>query len=263
MRRPPFDDVRVRQAMSYAFPKQRIIEQVFYGLGTPVLSDVPPSSQYLNTELEPYAFNLDKARALLTAAGWKDADGSGTLAKTINGVSHPFKFEIKCYADSPDWDNALLIYRNELAKIGVNMVARPEEWKELMRVYEDKDFEAIVGGWAMGVDLDYFQLWHSSQADLQGGSNICGFKNPELDALADELRLTFDTPRRIAIVKQLQAILNREQPYTFFRSGEGIFVWQNHGPPAKDRYLDGVDYGFEHLSPMYSTKPLYWHFRNE
>jgi peptide/nickel transport system substrate-binding protein len=263
MRHPPFDDIKVRQAMSYAFPKKRIIEQVFYGLGTSVLSDVPPGSQYLNTELEPYEFDLDKARALLAEAGWKDVDGSGLLSKTIDGVSHPLKFEIKCYADSPDWDNALLIYRNELSKIGVSMTARPEEWKELMRVYEDKDFEAIVGGWATGVDMDYFQLWHSSQADVQGGSNTVGFKNPEVDALASQLRLTFDTAERIAIVKKLQAIINHEQPYTFFRSSENIFVWQNKGSPARDRYLDGVDYGLDHLSPMFNTKSLYWHFRSE
>jgi len=263
MRHAPFDDVRVRQAMSYAFPKLRIINQVYYGLGTPVLSDVPPGSQYLNTDLEPYAFNLGKARALLAAAGWTDADGTGVLSKVIDGHAQKFIVKVKYIANRPEWDNALALYKTELSKVGVELDLLPLEWKELMRVYESKDFEAVVGGWSMGLDIDYFQLWHSSQADVQGGSNTCGFKDPEVDRLAEKLRETFDTAERIAIVKQLQQIINQQQPYTFFRSGEGIFVWQNKGPPAQDRYLDGVVYGLDHLNPLFNRTPLYWHFRND
>ncbi len=261
MRHPPFDDIRVRQAMSYAFPKKRIIDQVFNGLGKPVLSDVSPDSQYYNRELEPYDFDLEKARAILDQAGWTVSADNPIRSKEINGKTVMLSATIKYLSNIPEWDNTLAIYANELKRIGVELKPMSMEWKSLMRVYEDKDFDAIVGGWLMGVDIDFFQLWHSSQADLQGSSNMCGVKDPELDKLADQLRLTFDTNERIAIARKVQAILNRLQPYTFFRATEGVFAWQNSGPPSPGTYLDGVTWSLDHLPPVYSRSRNYWHFR--
>lgn len=263
MRREPFNDKRVRQAMSHALPKERIIRDVFFGLGQPVLSDVPPGSQYQNTDLKPYEFDLDKAKALLAEAGWKDTDGDGILDHTTNGVKRDFRFIMKYFANTPTFDNLLLIYKNELRKIGIDMDPKPYEWKELMRVYEDKDFDAVVGQWQMDWDMDYYQLWHSSQAEVQGGSNHCGFVNKRVDDLAIKLRETFETQERVAIVKEIQAIIHDEQPYTFLISSEGILVWQNRGRSAKDQYLDGVDQSLDLLHPLTRTvdRRMYWHFR--
>ncbi len=262
MRHAPFNDKRVRQAMSFAFPKDRIIKEVFYGLGQPVLSDVHPDSQYCNKDLKPFTFDLAKAKTLLAEAGWTDSDGDGILDKTTDGVKKSFSFTIKYIANRPEYDNTLMIFSNELRKIGIEMKPSPFEWKELMRVLEDKDFDAVVGAWQMDWDIDYFQLWHSSQVDLQGSSNHCGFANKEVDELADKLRTTFDTAERVAIAKRIQAIIAEEQPYTFFRSGEGIFCWQNQGAPAKDRYLDGISQGLDQLNPLVNRSRLFWHFRN-
>jgi peptide/nickel transport system substrate-binding protein len=263
MRRPPFDDKNVRKAMSHAFPKDRIIAEVFFGLGLPVLSDVPPGSQYENTQLKPYVFDLERAKALLTESGWKDSDGDGIIDKTIGGMKKDFRFTIKYIANVPEYDSMLLIYKNELRKIGIEMELKTFEAKEMMRISEDRDFECELGGWQMDWDIDYFQLWHSSQAEQQGGSNNCGFVNKRVDELAVKLRETFETPERIAIVKEIQAIIHEEQPYTFFRSAEGILVWQNKGKPAKETYLDGVEESLDRLHPLIKTvdRRMYWHFR--
>lgn len=258
MRRPPFDDRRVRQAMSLAFPRERIIKDVFMGLGQPVESDVHPDSQYCNRELKPWAFDPARAARLLAEAGWTDSDQDGVLDREIKGERRQLSFEVKYYANSPEWDNTLAIYRNELRRIGVDMQPKTYQWKELLRVYEDKDFAAIVGGWAMDWDIDYYQLWHSSQVDIQSSSNHCGFADPRVDTLAEKLRLTFDTKERIAIVKEIQAIIHEAQPYTFFRSGEGIFCWQNAG---RGRALDGVDEGLDLFHPLVNRSRLLWRFR--
>ena len=261
VRRPLFSDKRVRQALSHALPKERIINEVFFGLGQPVLSGVHPDNQYANKDLAPYTFDLARAQALLAEAGWSDSDGDGTLDKEIDGKRQPFRFVMKYYADSPEWDNTLLIFKNELRRIGIDMTPTPLQWKELVRVYEDKDFDAVVGGWRMGWDIDFFQLWHSTQADVQGGSNHCGFKHARVDELADKLRATFETAERIVIAKEIQAILHEEQPYTFFRSSEGIFAWQNHGKQATELYLKGVTEALDTLHPLANRAAAYWYFR--
>ena len=174
---------------------------------------------------------------------------------------------IKYGANNPTADNMLLIYKNELRKLGIDLEPKPFEWKEMMRVYEDKDFDAALGAWQMDWDIDYFQLWHSSQAEVQGGSNHCGFVNARVDELAIKLRETFETPARIVIAKELQAIIHEEQPYTFFASSEGILVWQNRARPgqegAKELYLDGVGESLDKLHPLIRTtdRRMYWHFR--
>ncbi len=263
MRRDYFSDKRVRKAMSYALPKDRIIKDVFFGLGVPVLSDVAPGTQYENTELKSYTFDLEKAKALLAEAGWKDSDGDGILDRTTNGVKHDFRFTMKYGANISTLENMMLIYKDELRKIGIDMVPKPFEWKEMMRVFEDKDFDAVLGSWQMDWDIDYFQLWHSSQSEVQGGSNHCGFVNQRVDELALKLRETFDVSARIAIAKELQAIIHEEQPYTFFTSPENILIWQNRGSPKKDFYLDGVDQSLDQLHPLTRTvdRRMFWNFR--
>jgi ABC-type transport system substrate-binding protein len=262
MRTPLFKDKRVRQAMSYAFPKERIIKEVYNGLGQPVLSDVHPDSAYYNHDLKPFAFDLDASRKLLADAGWSDTDGDGILDHDEGGARKPLRFSVKYYKDAPEWDSTLLIFRDELRKLGVDLQLKTLEFPELMRVYEDKDFDAVVGIWGMDWDVDYFQLWHSSQVDVPQSSNHCGFANKRLDELADKLRLTFDTAERIAIAKECQAILNEEQPYTFFMNPHAVLCWHDHGPPAKDLYLDGVAQGLDTLHPLVNRSRLFWHFRN-
>jgi peptide/nickel transport system substrate-binding protein len=263
LRREPFNDKRVRQAMSHALPKERIIKDVFFGLGIPVLSDVAPGTQYANTELKPYAFDLERAKTLLAEAGWKDSDGDGVLDRMINGTKKDFRFVMKYMANTSTYDNMMLIYKNELRKIGIEMIPRPIEWKEIMRSVEDRDFEALMSGWQTDWEIDYFQLWHSSQAEVQGGSNHGGFVNARVDELAVKLRETFDTPARIAIAKELQAIIHEEQPYTFLTSAESILIWQNKGKPAKGQYLDGVDESLDQLHPLTRTvdRRMFWNFR--
>ncbi len=272
LRRAPFDDKRVRQAMAHIFPKSRIIRDVYFGLGQSILADAHPDTPYYHRDLKPFRNDAKLARDLLTAAGWVDSDGDGLLDKTINGQKVKFSFTIKYYANSPEWDNALGIFRNELKKFGIECKPTPLEWKELLRVYEDKDFDAVTGGWQKGWDLDYYQTWHSSQAEVQSGSNHCGFKNARVDELAEKLRLIFPIPERIAICKEIQAILHEEQPYLFFRSAEAVVVWQNL-PPAgssdRERWLDGVVRGLDEYHPLmvwnskyYVKDRRYWHLRN-
>ena len=262
-RRPMFADVKTRQAMTHAFPKERIIRDIFMGLGQPVLSDVHPDSSAYDATLKPLDFDLEISKKLLAEAGWKDSDGDGLLDREIGGKRVPFRFTVKYYANSPEWDNTLAIYRTELKRIGIEMDTTPQEWKELIRVYEDRDFDAVVGSWQMSFDLDFYQLWHSSQIDTPGGSNHCAFSDPQVDALAVQLREEFDADKRLAITRQIQQRIHSLQPYTFFMSSKSIFTWQNHRPPGsteQGRYLDGVEWGLDHLHPLKSRTPLTWFF---
>ncbi|MDA3960790.1 MAG: ABC transporter substrate-binding protein [Planctomycetota bacterium] len=259
MRRPLFSDRRVRQALSHAFPKQRIIDEVFFGLGQPAVGNVHPDSAYFNDQLKDYDFDLDRAQELLFQAGWEDSNGDGLLDKTIDGTSVPFSFKVKYYANSPEWDRTLGVYQAQLRKLGIEMTPLPLEWKLLVRVYEDRDFDAVGGGWRMSYEVDFEQLWHSKYAEEPRSSNHCGFADPEADKLAEELRVTFDLEERKRVARAFQAIIHREQPYTFFRTGEGVFAWHNRSTDSAN--LGGVVDALETLHPFYNRDSSYWYIK--
>jgi peptide/nickel transport system substrate-binding protein len=260
MRRPLFADRRVRQALTMALPKARIIREVYAGLGRPVLADVLLESEAYNRDLKPYPYDLKRARALLAEAGWADGDGDGLLERTVDGQRQEFSFTLTYSQHAPELDAALAIYRDELRKIGIALTTRTLEWKDLMRVYEDRDFDASVGAWRMSFDLNFHQLWHSSQADEPGGSNHCGFRNDRVDELSDRLRTLFDPTDRLAVAREIQAIIHEEQPYTFLWQAETIVTWQARPAPGQPRepgrYLSGVVEGLDGLHPLYAFRSL-------
>ena len=223
----------------------------------PMHRDNPDFNEDLLTA--DFTFDLDKAQALLSEAGWADTDNDGWLDKEINGQRTPFTFTLRYYANSPEWDNTLIIYKDVLKEIGVNMHAESYEWKTLLTYYQNFDFDAVSGGWRVsGLSTDFMQLWHSKFANQPGSSNLTGFINERVDELATKLRETFNVEERRAIAHEVQAIIHEEQPYTFFRTPEVVRIWHTDGPMK----LEGVKHGLEHFHPLYSTSSLWWHMPN-
>lgn len=74
--KPPFDDIRVRQAMEHAVDRRAIVDGVFFGIGEPVAQYLPPDHWANNPDVSPddprYNYDPDKARALLAEAGYPD-----------------------------------------------------------------------------------------------------------------------------------------------------------------------------------------------
>ena len=81
LKHSPLDDVRVRQAMSYAIDRQDIAEHVLYNVGEAAAGPFLPTMIWANKSLKPYTRDLKKAGELLTAAGWVDTDGDGIREK--------------------------------------------------------------------------------------------------------------------------------------------------------------------------------------
>jgi peptide/nickel transport system substrate-binding protein len=78
---PRLADVRVRQALLYAVDRKAIIDRLLYGHGIVLNTLLHPESYVYPDDLEPYAYNPEKAKALLAEAGWKDSDGDGIVEK--------------------------------------------------------------------------------------------------------------------------------------------------------------------------------------
>lgn len=88
----------------------------------------------------------------------------------------------------------------------------------MLKIKDEYGFDAIALSWAGGsVDPDPKQIWHSSSA-VKGGSNFVGYKNPEVDKLIDEARITADRKRRVQLLQKTYQVIAEDVPYLFMFS---------------------------------------------
>jgi len=219
--RPLFADKRVRRAMTYAFDRARILESVFVGLGEITTHPYVAGASYVDPSIKPYPFDLQMAKKLLAEAGFTDSDGDGLLDKKLrpgDTKPTPFEFTLLMSASSPEAAAMANIFREDLLKIGVKMNLDAAEWSLMLKRMEEKSFDAHTGAWLMNFDVDLYQIWHSSQADVPKGSNRIGFRNKAADKIIEELRITFDPAKRTELLQAFHRLVHEEQPYTFFKT---------------------------------------------
>jgi ABC-type transport system substrate-binding protein len=224
--RPMFADKRVRRAMTHAFDRQRIIDNVYVGLASMAVGPYPSDSPNNDPDIKPIPFDLEAAKKLLAEAGWADTDGDGLLDKELHagdGKRSPFEFRLNWVAGQKELESTAKIFAEDLLKIGVKMQVEPLEWSLLQKRKDERQFDAVTLSWMLTWVTDLYQIWHSSQADLPKGSNAVGFRNKEADKIIEELRITFDKDARIRLLRAFHRLVHEEQPYTFFLSRKKVY----------------------------------------
>ena len=217
LKRKPFDDVRVRQAINFAIDKQEIIDGVLLGLGEPVASPYKPGTRWSNPNLQPYPYNPIKARALLREAGFADTNGDGILEKD----GKPFSFEILTNQNKEREMTAVLIQRR-LKEVGIEVNIRVLEWASFLgRFIKPKQFDAVVLGWSLSLDPDQYGIWHSSQ-QAPGQFNFISYSNPQADKLLEAGRIELNPDKRMKIYHAFSKILLEDSPVIYLSAGYGL-----------------------------------------
>jgi peptide/nickel transport system substrate-binding protein len=206
-----FADRRVRQAISALTDVPRVIDEIMLGYAEQAVSPFSPRSPQHDPELVPQPASIERALALLAEAGYEDRNGDGVLE---NPAGERFEFELVFFQDNEDTRRMVLFLRDLYARAGIIMRPRPTEWSVMIENLQRKDFDAITLAWTSGVEVDIFQMFHSTQS-MEGGDNFINYANPELDRLIDAARAEVDEERRMKIWRQAERVLVEDQPYTF------------------------------------------------
>lgn len=216
-----FADKRVRQAMTYLIDRDRVNRDIFLGYAETAISPFSPRSKQHDPKLKPRPYDLEKGIALLKEAGYEDRDNNGVLE---NEAGEPFEVEVTYFQGNEDTQRMILLIKDLFAKAGVKLIPSPQEWPVMLELLDKKDYEAITLGWTSGIETDIFQMFHGSQAKTNG-DNFINYKNPELDKLIDEARVTVDPEKRMPLWQQAEAVMYEDQPYTFlFRRKSLAFI---------------------------------------
>jgi ABC-type transport system substrate-binding protein len=215
MRRKPFDDRRVRQALSMAIDVNKIIEYVIYNQGERITGPFPTQTDFYNHDIKPIPYDPEGALRLLAEAGWH-RNAEGWLEK--NGQRLQFKLITN---NGNDIRKAILaIAQDSWKQIGIDVRTDLLEWSVFIQERVNKmDFDALVLGWSMGIDPDLYQIWHSSQTGPHQ-LNFVGFKNKEADDLIIKIRQEYNHDQQVQYCHRLHEIIAYEQPYTFLYVGK-------------------------------------------
>ncbi len=208
---PLFQDKKVRQALTHLVDREKILRDVYYGLGRITTGPFFMDTAYYDKSIQPLPFSVGEAKRLFAEAGWKDTDDDGILDKD----GKKFEFTILSVSSNEIQQRMVPIIKEDMAKAGVVMNISTLEWSVYIQRLENKSFDVCTLGWAMGFESDPYQLWNSTEADKPASSNHISFRNKEADRLIEEIRVCFDMDKRIELCHKFHRLLHEEQPYTF------------------------------------------------
>lgn len=211
LRRPLFQDRRIRQAIACAIDQRELIDGVLLGLGQPATGPFKPGTWPYNPEVRRYPYDPERARALLAEAGWRDGDGDGIIDRD----GEPFAFTLLINQGNDTRVKTGEIVQRRLKEVGIDVKLRVIEWAAFLKDFVNPgNFDVVILGWTIPPDPDGYDIWHSSKT-RPGELNFIGFSNAEVDALLEQGRHTLDQAARKKIYDRFQEILAEEQPYTF------------------------------------------------
>ena len=223
LRRPMFQDLRVRQALAHAVNIDQMIRYVLYGYGTQSTGIFTPEMWFFNPDVQPLAYDPEKAKQLLEAAGWvpgpdgvRVKDGKRFAFTLITNNGNVIRSDI-----------ATLVQEN-LRAVGIQVTVEMYEWAVFLKRFVNQgEFDAVVLGWALGQGFDQFQIWHSTQTEPER-LNMVGYQSKEADRLLESVREEFDRAEIIRQCGELQQLIYADQPYLFLFVPEGTSVmWKD------------------------------------
>lgn len=235
MRRPPFDDIRVREALGLTLDFKWLNDNLFYGLYHQVNSYYPNSllaatgepdaaqnallTPYKDT-LPPSVFgpvtqppqsgspdimreNLRKADELLKAAGWIVKDGKRINAKT----GAPFTFEV--LLGSPDDEKLALSFTRGLKRLGITANVRVLDAAAFLGRLNDYDYDMVLYYWmsTLSPGTEQILYWGCEAAKQPARWNYAGICEPAIDGLASQIAAATSRDDLVSTVRALDRVL--------------------------------------------------------
>lgn len=227
-KRPLFQSRKVRQAMTYAINRPRLIREIMEGKGNELSCPFSFYSEAYDKALEPYPFDLDKAKALLKEEGFEDYDGDGVLEKRTGEGEIKCAFTLTYFVKNSVTKAFCEAIATQLKEIGVLCNLNGVDIADISAIINDKDFDAYYLAWAKSAPPeDLSQLWHSSGASVKGSSNTIGFVNAEVDKIIHELEYEYVPAKRTELYHRFDRIFYDEQPYTLLYSPISSLLYKN------------------------------------
>jgi peptide/nickel transport system substrate-binding protein/oligopeptide transport system substrate-binding protein len=226
--RPPFSDVRVRQAVCYAIDRNKFLRDVYGGIAERAVGPIPPGVLGYDASEGGYAFDPERARALLEEAGYNDG------------------FETEIWWPQSVNQNVECL-KEDLAAVGIRAELRYVVQDEMQRALRLHLVPIAGRDWyADYPDPDNFTyvLFNSRNRELF----ITTYSNEEIDRLTDEARSIMDREQRETLYREVSRLLLEDAPCAFLAHRRSFVAHRAN--------LEGVTLHL--LSPFVSPRDLWF-----
>ncbi|MGE0714934.1 MAG: ABC transporter substrate-binding protein [Alphaproteobacteria bacterium] len=188
--RKPFDDIRVRRAISHALDRKAIIDGAMFGYGTPIGSHFPPHHPAYVDLTGRYPHDIARAKALLAEAGLPDG-----FEATIKPP--PFSYARR----------GAEIVASQLGKAGIRVRIEPIEWAQWLDiVYKQRNYDMTIVAHTSPYDMDNY---------VRGKGYYYGYDNADLNALMKRIDVETDEKRLFALYGDAQRMIAEDAVHGF------------------------------------------------
>jgi peptide/nickel transport system substrate-binding protein len=211
MRKPPFDDIRLRKAIGgYGLDRRQIAQTVFQNRATPLVSILPPGVQdYLDLN-EMYPYDPEKAKALLKDAG--------------HGPDNPVEFELILNNDAPFFSDAATLMKSQMEKIGVKVKLTMMDKPASIDRFLSYNYQMFMEDFGALVDIN-----QRSVSFFRGAkSNYGGLESPEIEELIMKWRREVSTEGRKQITYDIQRAFAKDMLWCNITGSPYFQAYQKH-----------------------------------
>lgn len=204
-----------RKALAHLLDVDKIINIVAYGYGERIIGpNSKTDSANYNFDLEPYPFDIKKAKEILKINGWSDQNGDGILDKVIDGMQVPFELDYSYNSGNETRKRIGLIFQEDARKVGIKINILSHEWPNYIENFKSKKFEiAFIGKVFAPVPRNHYAIFHSNS--ITEASNYVSYSNSEVDQLVDLINVTTDKNDYSKYHLRFQEIIHDELPYLY------------------------------------------------
>ena len=217
---PLFQQREVRKALSLAMDRPAIVKGLLGGFGQIAAGPLPPVVWAYDASVAADKHDPEKARTLLTQAGWVDTDGDGVREQ--NGV--PFRFTMITRKGDPIRENTIVLLRQNLQAIGVDMTIRILEFTTAIDHVRDGNFDAYLGVFSARLSVDPSDLLGSDSFDRY---NYGHYANTEADSLMTLALGLSDRDSSLPVWSAFQQLMADDQPMAFLYHPDELIAYRS------------------------------------
>ena len=203
--RPPTDNLLIRQAISYAWDYQTVVDKIYNGMAEIAQGPIPKTMWGHKADMELYSFDLEKAKALVEESGLSPEE---------------LKIVLAYHSTSSEYENAALLLQQDLAEIGIEVELKPGPWNTLWEECKNLDTapNIMTMTWWPTYPTPNDWLYGQYRTEDPTNFNLSHYSNPEMDAMLDEAMALEGTDRdeAIRLYGEIQQLLVHDAPAVFY-----------------------------------------------
>ncbi|PAE42681.1 glutathione ABC transporter substrate-binding protein [Bacillus sp. 7884-1] len=222
-KKKPFDDVKVRKAISHAIEREAIIKGVYNNVGTLANVAMSPKVYGHSKEVKPYNYDLNEAKKLLKEAGYENG-----LELTL------------LTSDRKERINMAEVIQSQLKGIGINVKIQVMEYGAYIEMANNGEHDLFIGGWGNATgdgDYNQYNLFHSASQGPAG--NHFYYSNPVVDQKIEAARKETAEAKRLKLYEEVMQMEIDEAVYIPIRNYEHMAA---HSKNVSGFWLNAANY---------------------